>query len=83
VLVEESFRAARAEGLDTLLVGGGVACNARLRREMATRAEREGMRAVFPSPAYCTDNAVMIAGLGHHLLAAGRTATLDLDASPR
>jgi N6-L-threonylcarbamoyladenine synthase len=83
VLVEESVRAARTEGLDTLLVGGGVACNTRLRRDMQARAEREGLRAIFPSPAYCTDNAVMIAGLGHHLLRAGRTASLDLDAAPR
>jgi N6-L-threonylcarbamoyladenine synthase len=83
VLVEESVRAARTEGLDTLLVGGGVACNTRLRRDMQARAEREGLRAIFPSPAYCTDNAVMIAGLGHHLLRAGRTASLELDAAPR
>ena len=67
----------------TILVAGGVACNQRLRREMAARAEREGLRACFPSPAYCTDNAVMIAGLGHELLVAGRTADLALDASSR
>jgi tRNA A37 threonylcarbamoyltransferase TsaD len=29
---------------------------------------------------YCTDNAAMIAGLGHVHLVAGRTAGLDLDA---
>jgi N6-L-threonylcarbamoyladenine synthase len=83
VLVEESVRAARTEGLDTLLVGGGVACNSRLRRDMQARAEREGLRSIVPSPAYCTDNSVMIAGLGHPLLRAGRTASLDLDAAPR
>ncbi|MFN0244503.1 MAG: tRNA (adenosine(37)-N6)-threonylcarbamoyltransferase complex transferase subunit TsaD [Planctomycetota bacterium] len=83
VLVEESLRAARTERLDTVLVAGGVACNRVLRREMRARAEQAGVRALFPSPAYCTDNAAMIAGLGWHLWKAGRLAALDLDASPR
>ena len=82
-LVDETLRSARQLGLATILVAGGVACNQRLRREMVARAEREGLRACFPSPAYCTDNAVMIAGLGHELLVAGRTADLALDAAPR
>jgi tRNA A37 threonylcarbamoyltransferase TsaD len=34
----------------------------------------------FPPLQYCTDNAAMIAALGHQLLAAGRTSGLDLDA---
>ena len=82
-LVEPTLAAARREGLATVLVAGGVACNRRLREAMAERGARAGVRAVFPSPAYCTDNAVMIAGLGWPLLRAGRTAGLDLDASPR
>jgi len=83
VLVEETLRTARLEGMETVLVAGGVACNRRLRKEMAERAEAIGVRARFPSPAYCTDNAAMIAGLGFHHLLAGRRAGLDLDASPR
>jgi N6-L-threonylcarbamoyladenine synthase len=50
---------------------------------MTSRAKARGIRARFPSPAYCTDNAAMIAGLGFHLLRAGRTASWELDASPR
>jgi N6-L-threonylcarbamoyladenine synthase len=83
VLVEETLRTARAEDLDTVLVAGGVASNRRLRKEMTERAAACGVRALFPSPPYCTDNAAMIAGLGFHLLRAGKTAALDLDASPR
>lgn len=82
-LVEETLRAAEQLGEHTILVGGGVACNARLREEMTAAAERRGRRAVFPRPERCTDNAVMIAALGHELLRAGRTSALDLDASPR
>lgn len=80
VLVEQTLAAAKREGLSTVLVAGGVACNRRLRAEMARRAEAQGVRALFPSPAYCTDNAAMIAGHGAPLYAAGRTAGLELDA---
>jgi N6-L-threonylcarbamoyladenine synthase len=82
-LVEQTLRTAREEGLETVLVTGGVACNRRLRAEMQRAAEGLGVRAVFPSPAYCSDNAAMIAGLGYRLWRAGRTAALDLDASAR
>jgi N6-L-threonylcarbamoyladenine synthase len=82
-LVDETLRAARAEGLTTVLVAGGVACNRRLRVEMTARAAAAGVKALFPSPAYCTDNAVMIAGLGYEVLAAGRLADLALDAASR
>jgi len=82
-LVDQSLRACREAGLGRVLVGGGVACNGRLREELRRRAEAEGVEAIFPSPAYCTDNAVMIAGLGAELLAAGRTAGWGLDAQAR
>jgi len=82
-LVEECLRTARREGLQRILVAGGVACNRRLRLEMTRRASAEGLEAIFPSPAYCTDNAAMIAGLGFQILSAGKADTLALDAAPR
>jgi N6-L-threonylcarbamoyladenine synthase len=82
-LIAQTISAAKREGVDTILVAGGVACNSRLRREMKTAAESAGIRALFPSPAYCTDNAVMIAGLGHEALIAGHIAELALDAASR
>jgi N6-L-threonylcarbamoyladenine synthase len=80
-LVEPTLRAARHLGLSTVLVVGGVACNRRLRERMQVAASELGIACRFPSPAYCTDNAAMIAGLGWHLVRAGRTADLALDAS--
>jgi N6-L-threonylcarbamoyladenine synthase len=67
--------------LRTIAVVGGVACNQRLRELMRARAAEHGLSCVFPSPAYCTDNAAMIAGLGYHRLAAGELASLAADAS--
>jgi len=82
-LVTQTLAAARQEGLETITVTGGVACNRRLRERMTVAAAERGLRAVFPSPSYCADNAAMIAGQGWHLLAAGRVAGWELDAIAR
>ena len=82
-LVRPTIATARQLGLSTVLVVGGVACNARLRECMAAAAAQAGLESRFPSPAYCTDNAAMIAGLGYHHLRAGHLADLHADASAR
>jgi N6-L-threonylcarbamoyladenine synthase len=83
VLVSKLFEAARRESLGTVAVGGGVAANRRLREAAAAEGRRLGVRVVFPEPGLCTDNAAMVAGLGHHLLAAGADERLTADASAR
>jgi N6-L-threonylcarbamoyladenine synthase len=81
MLVEQTLKACRRTRSIRVAVGGGVACNSRLREKMEKAAEREGVRCYFPPPAYCGDNAAMIAGLGFHLLKAGRASDLWLDAT--
>jgi N6-L-threonylcarbamoyladenine synthase len=66
----------------SLLTGGGVTANSRLRVELAGFAERKGLRMYLPSMEFCLDNAAMIAGLAHHLLESGLVSGLDLAASP-
>ncbi len=82
-LAIKTVRAAQQLGVPRLLVGGGVACNLRLRARLGVLAAREGMEAHFAPPDYCTDNAVMIAGLGHARWLAGARATLDVDVAAR
>ena len=82
IVLRRAHKIAEAEGLERILVAGGVAANARLRLELCQRAAESNQRAFFPPPEHCTDNAVMIAGLGHHLLAADRLAGLELDVRP-
>jgi N6-L-threonylcarbamoyladenine synthase len=82
-LTTQTLRAAEAEGVGTVLVAGGVACNRRLREVLTRRAAKRGLSAHFPAPKYCTDNAAMIAGLGHELWRAGHIADLGVDARPR
>lgn len=68
--------------VSTLLTGGGVTANSRLRTELADLARRRGLDLFLPRPEYCGDNAAMIAALGSALLAAGRSDGLDLRAEP-
>jgi N6-L-threonylcarbamoyladenine synthase len=82
MLLEQAFKACARTGVRRIAVGGGVACNSRLREKLQARADREGVRAYFPPPRFCTDNAAMIAGLGYPLFQAGRQSDLLLDATP-
>jgi N6-L-threonylcarbamoyladenine synthase len=80
VLTEKCRHALRKCGRATLCVGGGVAANSRLREKLAAAAQADDFRLVIPPVGLCTDNAAMSA-IAWELLAAGRTADLDLDVS--
>ncbi len=79
VLVEQALKACLRTRTWRLAVGGGVACNTRLREKLTARAAKEGIPCYFPPPRFCTDNAAMVAGLGYHLFQAGRIGDLSLD----
>jgi len=80
VLVKKTLRAARAEGLERVVVAGGVACNSGLRREMAAAGSASGTEVFFPSPLLCSDNAAMLSVAADAYLRAGVAAPLDLNA---
>jgi N6-L-threonylcarbamoyladenine synthase len=71
VLTAKAVRACRDHGVDTLLLGGGVAANSRLRALAEQRCAAAGLRLRVPRPALCTDNGAMVAALGSVLVAAG------------
>jgi N6-L-threonylcarbamoyladenine synthase len=78
VLVAKARQALDQRGYRTLLVGGGVAANARLRERLQEAAERQRWRLIIAPPQLCTDNAAMSA-IAWELLASGRTAGLEVD----
>jgi N6-L-threonylcarbamoyladenine synthase len=79
-LVERTLAAADACRVDVIFVSGGVACNSLLRQRFAEATRRQGLRALFPSPALSTDNAAMIAAAGYYKLLAGERAGVSLTA---
>jgi N6-L-threonylcarbamoyladenine synthase len=81
VLTAKAVDACRAHGVDTLVIGGGVAANSRLRAMAADRAAKHGITVRVPRPKLCTDNGAMVAALGSRLVAAGvAPSRLDLPA---
>ncbi len=82
VLTAKAIKACRDRGLDTLVIGGGVAANSRLRAMATERAERAGLRLRIPRRALCTDNGAMVAALGWLAVEAGvQPSQLDFGAS--
>ena len=83
VLSAKAVVACQDAGVGTLVIGGGVAANARLRTLAEQRCERAGVTLRVPRPSLCTDNGVMVAALGAMQAAAGVTPSpLDLSADP-
>ncbi|HEX2640273.1 MAG TPA: hypothetical protein VHL50_06865, partial [Pyrinomonadaceae bacterium] len=64
----------------TLIVGGGVACNLALRAAAEQAAAELGLPVYFPSRHLSTDNAAMIAAAGYAHLQRGEVAGLDTTA---
>lgn len=81
-LLTRTMQAVRKEGVHTVLLSGGVACNRRLRREFQDAAAEHGFEFYVPSPEYTTDNAAMIAAAGFLHFERGRFADLHVNADP-
>lgn len=80
VLVKKTEAALKQEGLQRLVVGGGVACNSGLRNAMQQLSIRRGIELQIPPPVLCGDNAAMLAVAGDAYLSAGYQDTFAMDA---
>ncbi len=84
VLTRKAVLACQENGVATLLIGGGVAANSRLRVLAEQRCSDAGIALRVPRPGLCTDNGAMVAALGSLLVAAGRAPSdlaLGVDSS--
>jgi N6-L-threonylcarbamoyladenine synthase len=78
VLTSKAVAACVQHGVPRLLLGGGVAANARIRELAASRCAENGIELRVPPLALCTDNGAMIAALGALLVERGvQPSSLD------
>ena len=61
VLIFKTMKAARQFKVKTVMIGGGVAANLKLRTELRYKVEGSGRKFLVPDISLCTDNAVMVA----------------------
>jgi N6-L-threonylcarbamoyladenine synthase len=78
----KTLRAVADEGLEQVVLAGGVAANSRLRERFQQECDTHGLRLLVPSIPLCTDNGAMVAASGANLLAAGEVADLRLAVDP-
>ena len=83
VLVKKTLLAAKQTGINTVVIGGGVAANSRLRSMALSEAEKVGVTIRIPRPGLCTDNGAMVAALGSQLFSAGiEPSQLNFEVDP-
>ena len=75
VLVAKCMRALQANGLNRLVVAGGVGANRQLRAALDAEAARRAAEVYYPEPELCTDNGAMIAFAAAAHLQRGEAAT--------
>lgn len=83
VLVKKTILATIKNNHKFIALGGGVACNPRLREALHNRCLQEGFSLHIPEPIYCTDNAAMIGLAGYYQFHQGNILAPDDDAYPR
>ena len=80
MLTEVTERALAHRGRKSVVLGGGVACNGRLREMVRAMTESRGGSTFGPPRSLCVDNGAMIAWTGQLAFRAGVTTTVDASA---
>mgnify|MGYP000902171804 CR=1 FL=1 len=75
--IEVAERAMAHTGKTELLLGGGVACNDRLREMASVMCLERGGKSYSPNKEFCVDNGTMIAELGRKMLESGSPIELQ------
>jgi N6-L-threonylcarbamoyladenine synthase len=84
VLAKKSIKAAKNYNCSSIIVGGGVSANSRLRAYFKEIA-KENINVVFPDMEYCIDNAAMIGFVAEKkfLTLKNKDLKLDFTANPK
>jgi N6-L-threonylcarbamoyladenine synthase len=82
VLIKKAIDACRSKKASSLVIGGGVSANSRLRERFLQEANLEGIEVYFPNRQLSLDNAAMVASLGYQMYRLGIRSRPDFTAIP-
>lgn len=83
-LLVKCQRALEQTHLKNLVIAGGVSANQLLRQRLQIIGEKNAVKIFYPQPAFCTDNAAMVAYTGWARMQKGqRDADFSIQAKPR
>lgn len=71
IITSKAVLACTENGITSLLLGGGVASNSRLRQLTRERCEAAGITLTIPPSSLCTDNGAMVAALAARIIMDG------------
>jgi N6-L-threonylcarbamoyladenine synthase len=77
ILLNKLRKASIETGIREICLAGGVSANSGLRKALQDAGKKYHWNTYYPSPAYCTDNAAMIAITGYHKYLAGDFTSMD------
>lgn len=81
-LCDRTARALKKRDYRSLIVGGGVSLNSRLRDSLQRVADRANVKLLTALPKYCGDNAAMIAALAYYRRNRSGQEAMSLDVNP-
>ncbi|MGK7933989.1 MAG: tRNA (adenosine(37)-N6)-threonylcarbamoyltransferase complex transferase subunit TsaD [Microcystaceae cyanobacterium] len=82
-LTKKTITCALDHGINKITIGGGVAANSELRRQLQKAAQKHGLAVHFPPLSLCTDNAAMIACAAAEHFNQGQISSLNLGVQSR
>ena len=77
ILLEKLIKAVNLTGITQIAISGGVSANSGLRKDLSDLAFANNWTLHLPKIKYTTDNAAMIALVGHFMYLSGKISNLD------
>lgn len=81
-VTQKTILACEEENIKSVVIGGGVSANSRLRALLSEAARIRGFELYLPPFELTTDNAAMIARLGYSLYKKGKRSNFNMEADP-